>query len=334
MKANDILIQRVFRWLQVVLCGLGLGFSTGAQAEWLKREADIMGTSCNVELWAEDVSKGNAAIEAVFTEMRRIDTEMSVYKPTSEISRVNAEAADHPVKISQELYDLFATSIQYSKLTRGTFDITYASVGYLYDYRQHVRPDDAAIIAALPGIDYRHLRLLPNNTVKFDRKGVRVDLGGIGKGYAVDRGIAVLQAVGIKHAMVNAGGDTRIIGDRFGRPWIVGIRHPDDKNKIVLKMPLTDAAMSTSGDYERYFDEGGVRYHHILDPKTGKSPHKVRSVTIIGPNATRTDALTKSVFVMGAEEGIAFINTVTDVDAVAVAPDGKVYYSKGLAPPE
>jgi len=333
MRANAVFIQRVFRHARVALFGLGLGISATAHGEWLKREADIMGTSCNVELWADDVAKGNADIERVFTEMRRIDTQMSVYKPTSEISRVNAEAADHPVKISKELYDLFATSIEYSKLTRGTFDITYASVGYLYDYRQHVRPNEAAIVAALPGIDYRHLRLLPNNTVKFDRKGVRVDLGGIGKGYAVDRGIAVLEAVGVKHAMVNAGGDTRIIGDRFGRPWIVGIRHPDDKNKIVLRMPLTDAAMSTSGDYERYFDEGGVRYHHILDPKTGKSPHKVRSVTIIGPNATRTDALTKSVFVMGAEEGIALINTITDVDAVAVGPDGKVYYSQGLAPP-
>jgi FAD:protein FMN transferase len=336
MKPNDISIQRAFRHVRVALLGLGLGISasTVAQAEWLKREADIMGTSCNVELWADDAAKGNVDIESVFTEMRRIDTEMSVYKPASEISRVNDQAADHPVKISQELYDLFATSIQYSKLTRGTFDITYASVGYLYDYRQHVKPDDAAIVAALPGIDYRHLRLLPDRMVKFDRKGVRVDLGGIGKGYAVDRGIAVLQAAGVKHAMVNAGGDTRIIGDRFGRPWIVGIRHPDDKTKIVLKMPLTDAAMSTSGDYERYFDEGGVRYHHILDPKTGKSPHKVRSVTIVGPNATRTDALTKSVFIMGAEEGIAFINTITDVDAVAVAPDGKVYYSKGLEPPQ
>ena len=334
MNQSHIRVQRVFRHVAIALFGLGLGLTVPAHAEWLKREADIMGTSCYVELWAEDATQGNADIDSVFKEFRRIDTQMSVYKPDSEISRVNEQAADHPVKISKELYDLFATSIEYSKLTRGTFDITYASVGYLYDYREHIRPDDAAITAALPGIDYRHLRLLPDTQVKFDRNGVRVDLGGIGKGYAVDRGIAVLQAAGVSHAMVNAGGDTRIIGDRFGRPWIVGIRHPDDRNKIVLKMPLTDAAMSTSGDYERYFDEGGIRYHHILDPKTGKSPHKVRSVTIIGPNATRTDALTKSVFIMGAQDGIAFINTVEDVDAVAVGPDGKVYYSKGLEAPK
>jgi thiamine biosynthesis lipoprotein len=309
--------------------------SKPATAEWLLRETPIMGTRCAVELWSEDRARGDAAIEAVFAEFRRIDALMSTYKPESELSRVNAKAAREPVRISRELYDLLQTSAEYSKLTRGAFDITYASVGYLYDYRKHVHPDDAAIAAALPGIDYRHVQLLPDGpAVRFAREGVRVDLGGIAKGYAVDRGIAVLRAAGIERAMVNAGGDTRIIGDRFGRPWIVGIRHPDDEKKVVLRMPITDAAMSTSGDYLRFFDEGGVRYHHILDPKTGKSASKVRSVTVIGPNATRTDALTKSIFIMGAEDGIALIESLGDVDAVVVKPDGKVLYSAGLAPPD
>jgi FAD:protein FMN transferase len=134
--------------------------------------------------------------------------------------------------------------------------------------------------------------------------------------------------------MVNAGGDSRIIGDRFGKPWIIGIRDPDDATRTILKIPLTDTAFSTSGDYERFFDEGGVRYHHILDPRTGKSPHKVRSVTVIGPYATRTDALTKSVFVMGVKEGMDFINTLPDIDAVAVTPDRKIWYSQGLENPQ
>jgi len=293
-----------------------------------------MGTRCDVELWSEDKAKGEAAIESVFADMRRFDDMMSTYKPESEVSYVNAHAAQQPVKISRELYDLISTSLEYSVITHGTFDVTYASVGYLYDYPNHIRPDDATIRAKLPAVNYRHVHLDPAaGTVSFDAPGVRIDFGGI-KGYEVDRGIALLQAAGVTHAMVNAGGDTRIIGDRFGKPWIVGIRDPDDKKKIVVRMPITDAAMSTSGDYERYFDEGGVRYHHILDPKTGKSPHKVRSVTIIGPTATRTDALTKSVFVMGAREGIAFIDTLPDVDAVAITPDGKIWYSKGLEPPQ
>jgi thiamine biosynthesis lipoprotein len=305
-----------------------------ARAEWLYREAAIMGTRCTVELWSADRVAGNAAIDAVFEEFRRIDRLMSTYKPDSEISAVNARAAQSPVKVSKEFYDLVAQSVEYSKLTRGAFDITYASVGYLYDYREHVHPDDARIAAALPGINWRHIELLPSRTaIRFRRSGVRIDLGGIGKGYAVDRGIAVLRARGVERAMVNAGGDTRIIGDRFGRPWMVGIRNPDDEGKVALRLPLQDAAISTSGDYERYFEEDGVRYHHILDPKTGKSASKVRSVTVITDTATRSDALTKSVFIMGAEAGIAFINTLPDVDAIAIDPSGKVHYSRGLAPP-
>jgi thiamine biosynthesis lipoprotein len=317
-----------------LLALLSLFAVPAAQAEWLYREAAIMGTRCTVELWSTDRAAGNAAIDAVFEEFRRIDRLMSTYKPGSEISAVNARAAQAPVKVSKEFYDLIAQSIEYSKLTRGAFDITYASVGYLYDYREQVHPDEARIAAALPGINWRHIELLPARTaIRFRRPGVRIDLGGIGKGYAVDRGIAVLRARGIERAMVNAGGDTRIIGDRFGRPWMVGIRNPDDEGKVALRLPLEDAAISTSGDYERYFEEDGVRYHHILDPKTGKSARKVRSVTVITDTATRSDALTKSVFIMGAEAGIAFINTLPDVDAIAIDPTGKVHYSRGLAPP-
>jgi thiamine biosynthesis lipoprotein len=305
-----------------------------AQAEWLQGEQAIMGTRCVVELWSTDRPRGQAAIDAVFTEFRRIDALMSTYKPESELSRVNATAATAPVRVSRELYDLLATSIEYSELTGGAFDVTYASVGYLYDYRARVHPGAEAIAAALPGIDYRHIELDPEtHSVRFRQPGVRIDLGGIAKGHAVDQGIAVLQALGIDRAMVNAGGDTRIIGDRLGRPWVVGIRHPDDEHKVVLRIPLTDTAMSTSGDYERYFEEDGVRYHHILDPRTGRSAAKLRSVTIIAATATRTDALTKSVFVMGAEDGIRFIDTLGDVDAIAVTPEGKVLYSKGLTPP-
>lgn len=313
----------------------GAAASAPAHAEWLYRDAPIMGTRCDVELWTEDRVKGEAAISAVFDELRRIDNEFSTYKPDSEVSRVNAGAAQAPMRISEELFDLIATSIEYSQLTRGTFDITYASVGYMYSYPDRVRPTDAQIAAALPESNYRHIHLdKAAHTVFFDHAGVRIDFGGIGKGYAVDRGIAVLQRLGVTRAMVNAGGDSRIIGDRFGKPWIIGIRDPDDRNRTILKIPLADTAFSTSGDYERFFDEGGVRYHHILDPQTGRSPHKVRSVTIIGPNATRTDALTKSVFVMGVPAGLDFIDTLPDIDAVAITPDRKVWYSKGLENPD
>jgi len=312
-----------------------LFFPSAAHAEWITRTEAIMGTRCAVELWSEDKAKGDAAISSVFDDMKRIDHLMSTWKEDTEISLVNREGSKHPVKISRELFQLLQVSVKYSELTHGAFDITYASVGYLYDFKKGVHPDQKAIDAALPGINWRHMILdAKKTTVYFTRPGMRIDLGGIAKGYSVDRGIEILQKQGVTRAMVNAGGDTRIIGDRFGKPWVVGVRDPDHEGKVFLRLPLTDTAFSTSGDYERYFDEDGKRFHHIIDPKTGDSARKCRSVTIISGNATRTDALTKSVFIMGPEEGIAFINTLPDVDAVAVAPDGRVIYSKGLAPPQ
>lgn len=322
------------RQLSAALVLLLAAFHSVAHAEWLYREDAIMGTRCAVEVWATDRSEGEAAIDAVMAELRRIDALMSTYKPDSEISLVNAGAAKAPVPVSVELFDLLQTAQQYSRLSSGAFDITYASVGYLYDYRAHQKPDSKAIAAALPTVDYRQLRLDPvKHTVAFGKPGMRIDLGGIAKGYAVDRGIELLKARGLSHAMVNAGGDTRVTGDRFGKPWVIGIRHPDRKDEIALRIPLEDAAFSTSGDYERFFDEGGVRYHHILDPKTGMSPHEVRSVTVIASNATRTDGLTKTVFILGPKKGLEFINSLSDADAIVIAADGKVSYSKGLQPP-
>jgi thiamine biosynthesis lipoprotein len=291
-----------------------------------------MGTRITVELWADDAAAGNKAIDAVIEEMKRIDRDMSTYKPDSEISRVNAQAANGPMKISAELFELLKTSLEYSRITDGAFDITYASVGFMYDFRAHRKPTEEEIASALPAVNYRHVVLdEKNRTVRFTQKGVRIDLGGIGKGHAVDRGIDILKSRGIKHALVTAGGDSRIIGDRFGKPWIIGIRHPDDKSKVIAEIPLEDTAISTSGDYERYFDEGGQRYHHIIDPRTGHSASKVRSATILAPTATRTDGLSKTAFVLGAEAAMKIYNQLDDVDAILVTPEGKVLYSKGIA---
>jgi thiamine biosynthesis lipoprotein len=264
--------------------------------------------------------------------MRHIDETMSTYKPTSEVSLVNAKAADGPMHISKELFDLLTTAKEYSVITDGAFDITYASVGYLYDFRKHVRPDDAQIAKALPAVNYLHVILDPKNqTVQFSQKGVRIDLGGIAKGYSVDRGIDVLKSLGYTRAYVGAGGDSRIIGDRFGKPWIVGIRDPGKgEGNVIARIPLVDAAISTSGDYERYFEEKGVRYHHIIDPHTGHSASKVRSATVIGPYATRTDGLSKTAFVLGPEKAMEIYNRLDDIDAIVVKLDGTVVYSKGM----
>lgn len=319
--------------VRVALAALILmAMAATARAEWLSRVEDgIMGTRIVVELWADDKRKGDEALDAVIVEMRRIDAQMSTYKEDSEVSRVNALASTQPLKISAELFELLKTSLEYSQLTGGAFDITYASVGFMYDFRARQKPTEAQIQSALPAVNYRHLELDDKDrTVRFTHPNVRIDLGGIGKGHAVDRGIAVLSARGIDHALVTAGGDTRIIGDRFGKPWVIGIRHPDDKSQVIAKIPLEDTAVSTSGDYERYFDENGTRYHHILDPRTGKSASKVRSATILAPTATRSDGLSKTAFVLGPEQAMKLYNRLPDVDAILVTLEGKVLYSTGL----
>ena len=318
----------LFGWL------IALVLPQVASAEWMERTEPIMGTRIYVQLWSEDPAKGNAAIDAVMAEMRRIDDLMSHYKPESQLSQINQRGNQEPVKVDKELFDLIKLSTHYSQITQGAFDITYASVGYMYNYPEHIRPTDEQIKAALPAINWRNMLLdEEHHTVRFEHPGMHIDLGGIGKGYAVDRGVDILKKLGIEHAVVTAGGDTRIIGDHMGRPWLVAIRHPDNPQKVVTRIPLVDEAMSTSGDYERYFDEDGVRYHHIIDPRTGKSASKVRSATILAPTATQTDGMSKTAFVLGPEKAMEIINSMPEYDAVFVAPDGHVFYSNGLRPP-
>ena len=314
----------------VLLCLLSIT-ALPAAAEWHSREEAIMGTLVRVELWHDDATAARAAMGTVMDEMHRIDASMSPYKPDSELSRINREAAHKPVAISREMYDLIARSIEFSKLSGGAFDITFSSVGYLYDYHAHVKPTDAQIAKALPGISYRHLQLDPKaRTIHFARPGVRIDLGGIAKGHAVDNGIAILKGRGITNAIVTAGGDSRLLGDRRGRPWNVGIRDPRRSGEVAAVLPLADVAISTSGDYERFFEEDGVRHHHIINPRTGKSATGVRSVTVIGPNGVTTEGLTKSVFVKGPQEGMRLIESLKGVDAIIIDDAGRMLVSPGL----
>jgi len=305
-----------------------------ADGHWHRRDAAIMGTAIHVEVWHADATLAQNAIDAVLAQMHHIDAVMSPFRPESELSRVNRSAADAPAAVSTELAELVARALHISELTGGAFDITFASVGYLYDYRAHIRPDTTTLRRALPAVDYRHVQVdRQAATIAFASQGVRIDLGGIAKGYAVEQSAALLRGMGIEHALISAGGDTRVVGDRFGRPWMVGIRHPRDEYGIVTRLPLQDEAVSTSGDYERYFDEDGVRYHHIIDPGTGDSARSVLSVTVIGADATLTDALSTSLFVLGVERGIELIDRLPGYEAVLIDRHGALHYSAGLVAP-
>jgi thiamine biosynthesis lipoprotein len=305
--------------------------AAGAQGGWVSGEETIMGTSVRVELWSHDRAGGEPAIAAVMAEMHRIDDTMSPFKPESELSRINRDAASKPVPISGPMYDIIARSLDFSKLSNGAFDITFASVGHLYDYRRRIKPSDQDLERARAAIGYRNLVLNPQaRTIFFAHPGMQIDLGGFAKGLAVDNGAAILKSRGIANAIVTAGGDSHILGDRRGRPWTIGIRDPRRPGEVVAVLPLQNAALSTSGDYERYFEEDGVRCHHVIDPSTGKSPDGVRSVTIIADDGLTSEGLTKSVFVMGVEKGMRLVESLAGVDAVVVDAAGVLHYSSGL----
>ncbi len=302
-------------------------------SEWVVRDAEIMGTTIHTEVWHSNEQLAQDAAELVLQTMREVNASMSPYIDTSELSSVNKNAASQVLPISDELYQVIARSLHYSDITQGAFDITFASVGYLYDYRNGVRPSESEIQQQLEGINFKHIELNDSSTeksIRFKHPQVCIDLGGIAKGYAVDLAIQRAQALGIEQIIVSAGGDSRIVGDRHGRPWVIGIRHPINKEKVIVKLPLVNEALSTSGDYERYFDEDGVRYHHIIDPKTGDSAREVRSVTILGSNAMDTDALSTSVFVLGAENGLALIESLEGIEGIIVDRDANLLFSSGL----
>ncbi len=305
-----------------------------AGAEWIGEARPMMGTEISVELWHEDRTAGTAAIDAVFAEFERIDALMSTFREDSRISLVNREAALHPVPAGAELFELVVRSLDMSVLTHGAFDITFDSVGQHYDFRAGKRPDAEMTAQELPLIDYRLVQTnAADQSIRFLKPGVRINLGGIAKGYAVERGAGILLARGIRHAIVTAGGDSRLLGDRRGLPWVVGIRDPREEGGVAIRIPLQDEAISTSGDYERYFIEDGTRYHHIIEPSTGEPAGGVHSVTIVGPDAVITDALSTSVFVMGVDSGLRLIATLPDYEAVVIDAEGRLYYSDGLQPP-
>lgn len=320
--------------LLVVVLATNLLFSSPLRAEWFGDARAKMGTEVSVYLWHEDEESGRAAVEAVFAEMDRINALMSTYVDDSAISRINREAAAGWVSAGDELFDLLLRSLDVSVLTRGAFDVTFDSVGQHYDYRQGLRPDSAELESSVERIDYRLVETdAKTGSVRFSKPGVRINLGGIAKGYAVEQGVAVLRSAGVRHARVTAGGDTRLLGSRLDQPWIVGVRSPDDDAQIVIRLPLEDEAISTSGDYERFFIEDGRRYHHILEPSTGEPAEGVRSATVVGPDAVITDALSTSLFVMGVDAGLTLIATLPDYEGIVIDAEGQLFYSDGLAPP-
>jgi len=321
----------------------GLLCSAHALAEWHYDKQAIMGTEVHLQFWHEDSKKADAITSAVMYEFRRIDAALSPYKEDSELSRVNRKAGQGPVAVTQELASIVDKSLWYSEKTAGAFDITYATVGSLYDFRKGERAAEQITEDLLPAVNYRHLRLDRDKpTLAFSDPRTKIDLGGIAKGYAVDRAVAILQQQGVRHASVSAGGDARLLGDKRGKPWLIGIRHPREKSKNAAVIPLESTAISTSGDYERFFiDSDDHRVHHIFNPSTGKpadtdtrgdasDSDRLISVSVIGPRGFDTDPLSTSVFVLGKQRGMALIEELSGFEAVVIDTNHRMFFTSGL----
>ena len=302
----------------------------------IERAAPSMGSELRLSVWTKDEASAVAAFEAIFKEFDRLEGLMSTWKDGSEIQRLNAAAGKHAVPVGAELRDVLRTARQMSEWTGGKFDVTWGAMSGLwkFDYQNKDGsvPDPREVTRRRKLIDYRELEVNEEaGTVFVRREGMIVNLGGIGKGYAVDRARDILLQRGLHDFMIQFGGDMYVAGKSGDRPWRLGIQDPrGPADRIFASLELSDSTFSSSGDYERFFIKDGRRYHHILDPATGEPAGGSRGVTIVARSATLADGLSTGVFILGPEAGMALIERLPDVEGVIVGSDNKVLVSSGL----
>ncbi len=274
---------------------------------------------------------GRKAVDEAFAEIERLEELLDRFQPTSQVSRLNEQAGLAWVELDEDTRFLLEQGQHYGRLSQGAFDVTVGVLADLWGFgSDHNRvPSPAEIEAALDVTGYPLLAIEGNRA--FVEKGVKVDLGGIAKGYTVDKAAAKLRQRGVKHAIINAGGDVYAIGSRpDGKPWRVGVTNPRQVEGMALAVYLQDQAIATSGDYQRFFIHEGERYHHILDPRTGYPARGLASVSVIAPSAMEADALATAVFVLGRGQGLALVDSLPGVEAVLITDAGEILVSKGL----
>lgn len=290
-----------------------------------KRTEMIMGTLVEITV----LPPNEKAVKEAFNEMKRIDALMDIYRENSEVSILNREGED---RVSKETLEVIKKSIEFSRLTRGAFDITCGPLVNLWKEAKKNKeiPTAEEIKETISLVGYKKL-ILEGSWVRFKEKGMQIDLGGIAKGYAVDKAIEVLKKNGIKQALVNAGGDLYALGKASqGEKWQIGIQHPRQEGKILTIIKVKDEAVATSGDYQRYFMLKGKRFAHIVNPMTGWTVQDVpMSVTIIAPDAASADALATGVFVLGPQEGMKLINSLSGIEGMIVSEGMKTVTSSG-----
>lgn len=300
-----------------------------------KRILKLMGCRFEITATATDKLTADKAVEAGITEISRIEKLLSEWDPTTQTSYINKMAGIAPVRVDKELFDIIYRSCKVSALTGGAFDISFAAMDRIwnFDRAEHALPDSATVRKAASLINWQNIILdRANQTVFLREKGMKIGFGAIGKGYSANKAKSVMEKIpGVLGGVVNASGDLMAWGQsNHSDGWTVQISDPKDKNKSLGWLRLNNLSIVTSGDYEKYFMSGGVRYAHIINPRTGYPVTAIKSVTIITPDAELSDALATSVCVLGVKDGMALINKLNDVEGLIVDVNDSIYTSDKL----
>lgn len=284
-----------------------------------------MGTLVEIKADDESEEKLLTSINSAFNEIKRIDSLFSTYNPESPIYKIN-HSNDSIYTLPAEIYDLLKQSDYFFYISKGAFDVSINQLVTLwgFDGENPSKPADKNILSVLKNSGWSNVELLSNNRIKIKQK-VELNFGAIAKGYAVDRAIEKLKEYQIEKAMVNAGGDMNVIGE-----WSVGIQHPTAEDFLIEKISLKNNSLATSGDYEKFFIENNLRYHHIIDPKTGYPANSCKSVSVISHDCADADALATAVFVLGPVQGLKLIESLDNTEAMIVDSDGETLYSTGF----
>ena len=295
----------------------------------------LMGNRFEISVVSEDENWANERIKNAISEINRIEQLLTTFKPDSQTNLINAHAGIKPIYVDKEVFELIQRSLKISNLTQGAFDITYGSIDktlWNFDTKMTSLPDATTARDMVKLIDYQKVILNKNEqTVFLKEQGMRIGFGGIGKGYAAEMAKQLMIREGVKSGVVNASGDLTTWGTQpDGKQWTIGIADPNHKNKTFSSLNISNMAVATSGDYEKFVMIDGKRYSHTINPKTGLPITGIRSVTIIAPNAELADSLATPVTVMGVKVGLNLINQIKGIACVIIDDNNKIFTSKNI----